>query len=75
MSEDESIKVARYLNGLKWSIQEEMTLLSPKIVHQCYQLAIKIECKSRRKQDQTSKSRGRGRDQRGHRGSHQKLAI
>ena len=43
--EDDNIKVARYLSGLKWNIQKEMTLLNPKIVHQCYQLAIKIEYK------------------------------
>ena len=71
VSEDEGLKVARYLNGLKWNILEEMTLLSPKTVHQCYQLAINIEERSKRKQDQASKSRGKGRDQRGHRGGYQ----
>ena len=68
VTEDESLKVARYLNGLKWNIQEEMDLLSPKTVHQCYQLAIKIEERSKRKQDQASKGRGKGRDQRDQRG-------
>ena len=33
VAEDESIKLARYLNGLKWSTQEEMSLFTPKIVH------------------------------------------
>ena len=66
MTEDESLKVARYLNGLKWNIQEEMALLSPKTVHQCYQLAIKIEERNKRKHDHSSKGRGKGRDQRGH---------
>lgn len=71
VAEDESLKVARYLNGLKWNIQEEMALLSPKTVHQCYQLAIKIEERNKRKHDQSSKGRGRGRDQRGQRGGYQ----
>ena len=71
VTEDESIKVARYLNGLKWNIQEEMVLLSPKIVHQCYQLELKIEERSKRKQDQTSKGKGKGRDQRGQHGGYQ----
>ena len=43
VAEDENLKVVRYLSGLKWNIQEEMTLLSPTTVHQCYQLVIKIE--------------------------------
>ena len=68
VTEDESIKVARYLNGFKWNIQEEMVLLSPKTVHQCYQLALKIEERSKRKQDQSSKGRDKGRDQRDQRG-------
>ena len=67
VTEDENLKVDRYLSGLKWSIQEETTLLNPKIVHQCYQLAIKIEEKNKRKHDQSSKGIGRGRDHRGYR--------
>ena len=34
--EDESIKLVTYLNELKWSIQEDMGLITPKIFHQCY---------------------------------------
>lgn len=34
--EDESIKVARYLNGLRWNIQEDLSLLSPNTMHKCY---------------------------------------
>lgn len=68
--EDESIRLARYLNGLKWSIQEDMSLVTPKTVHQDYQIGLKVEEKGKRKQDQTSKNRGRGRDGRGHRGSY-----
>ena len=49
--EDENIRLARHLNGLKWSIQEDMILVTPKIVHQCYQMALKVEEKGKRKQD------------------------
>lgn len=40
--EDEKVKVARYLNGLKWNIQEETSLLTPDTVQKCHQLAIKV---------------------------------
>lgn len=68
--EDESIKVARYLNGLQWNIQEELRLLCPSTVHKCYQSALKVEEKSKKKQEKSNKGRGRGRDGRGHRGSY-----
>ena len=60
--EDENLKVGRYFSGLKRSTQEEMTLSSPKIVHQFYQLVLKIEERNKRMHDQSSKGRGRGRD-------------
>ena len=65
VGDGKNLKVARYLSGLRWNIQEEMTLLSPKIMYQCYQQAIKIIEKNKRKHDQSSKGRSRGRDQRG----------
>lgn len=37
--EDESERVARYLNSLNWNIQEDLNLLYPDTVHRCYQLA------------------------------------
>ena len=64
--EDERIILARYLNELKLSIQEDMS----KIVHQFYQISLKMEEKGKRKQDWTSKNRGRGRDSKGNRGSY-----
>ena len=67
--EDESIKLARYLNGLKWSIQEEMSLVNFKSIRQCYQMALKIEEKSKRKQD-SSKGKGKGKDTKGQRGGY-----
>lgn len=63
--EDENIRWARYQNGLKWSIQQEMSLATLTCVRQCYQMAIKIEEKSKRKRDQTSRGRGRGKENRG----------
>ena len=41
--EPERVKVARYLNGLRMNIQEELQLLSPNTVAKCYQLALKLE--------------------------------
>ena len=35
-AEPESIKVARYLNGLRMNIQEELQLLSPNTIAKCY---------------------------------------
>lgn len=52
--EDESERVARYLNGLRWKIQEELNLLCLDTVHKCYQLALKVEEKLKRRQDQSS---------------------
>ena len=62
--EDESIRLERYLNGLKWSIQENMILVTPKIVHQCYQMVLQVEEKGKRKKDHTFKNIERGRDSR-----------
>lgn len=67
--EEESLKVARYLNGLRWNIQEELGLMSPETVHQSYQLALKVKEKLKRKHDSSSnRGRGRGKENRGHRG-------
>ena len=34
--ENEKQKLSRYLNGLKYSIKDELILFNPKSVHQCY---------------------------------------
>jgi hypothetical protein len=52
-------KVARYLNGLRYEIQDELNLATIRMVEDAYQLALKIEEKLSRKQSQ----RGRGRSQ------------
>jgi uncharacterized protein YjbK len=54
-SDDE--KVARYLNGLRYDIQDELSMLTIRTVEDAYQMALKAEEKLSRKQGQ----RGRGR--------------
>ena len=54
-----SVKVARYLNGLRMNIQEELQLLSPNTIGKCYQLALKVEDKIKRRQENNNRSRGR----------------
>ncbi|XP_059067510.1 uncharacterized protein LOC131858325 [Cryptomeria japonica] len=62
MFETEKQKLARYINGLKYSIQDELTLVSVESVHKCFQLALKIEEKQKRRGEQ---SKGRGNSFRG----------
>ncbi|XP_059078185.1 uncharacterized protein LOC131876737 [Cryptomeria japonica] len=61
--ENEREKVDRYLNGLRFNIQGEISLLVPKTVDECFQVALRAEEKLKRKSDQ--KSRGRCRSFRG----------
>jgi hypothetical protein len=56
-SDDE--KVARYMNGLRYDIQDEMSMMIIQTVEDAYQMALKAEEKLSRKQSQ----RGRGRSQ------------
>eukprot|EP00253_Pinus_taeda_P013296 PITA_13296 len=57
-------KVARYVNGLRYEIQDEISLLSLKTVEDAYQASLKAEEKILRKQSQRNKgkssARGRG---------------
>jgi hypothetical protein len=52
-------KVARYMNGLRYEIQDEMSMETIRTVEDAYQMALKAEEKLSRKQSQ----RGRGRSQ------------
>jgi hypothetical protein len=56
-SDDE--KVTRYMNGLRYDIQDEMSMVTIRNVEDAYQIALKAEEKLARKQGQ----RGRGRSQ------------
>lgn len=63
--------VARYLNGLRYNIQAELSLTTPRTVEECYKLAMKVEDKLKRKQDKQNKGRDksfRGRGSFGGRG-------
>jgi uncharacterized protein YjbK len=52
-------KVAKYINGLRYEIQDEMSMLTIRTVEDSYQMALKAEEKLIRKKGQ----RGRGRSQ------------
>ena len=41
--EDTTKKVARYINGLKFHIQDELSLVSPTSVDEAYQYALKVK--------------------------------
>jgi hypothetical protein len=56
-SDDE--KVSRYMNGLRYDIQDEMSMVAIRTVEDAYQMALKAEEKLSRKKSQ----RGRGRSQ------------
>jgi hypothetical protein len=56
-SDDE--KVSRYMNGLRYDIQDELSMVTVRIVEDSYQMALKAEEKLSRKQGQG----GRGRSQ------------
>ena len=48
--EDTSEKTTRYINGLRMDIQEEMSMLSPSVMEEAYQYALKAEEKISKKQ-------------------------
>ena len=55
--ENDDEKVARYMNGLRYDIQDEMSMVTIINVEDAYQISLKEEEKLARKQGQ----RGRGR--------------
>ena len=61
-TEDNSEKVAKYMNGLKFDIQDEMSLFSPKSVEEAYQCALKVEEKLNRR---NNSGKGKGKAYRG----------
>jgi hypothetical protein len=58
--EDTLERVARYANGLRFDIQDELSLLSLKSVEEAYQIYMKVEEKLMRKQSQRMKVRSSG---------------
>ena len=58
--EDTPEKVARYVNSLRFDIQDELSLLSLISVEEEYQVDLKAEEKLMRKQSQKAKVRGSG---------------
>ena len=63
-AEDDIEKVARYINGLRYDIQDEISLLSLKTIEDAYQAILKAKEKMLRKQNQRNRGRssvrGRG---------------
>lgn len=53
-------KVARYVSGLRSSIQEEMTLIRVLTMEDSYQIALKIEERLNKKFENKQKGKGRG---------------
>ena len=47
--EDQQELVVGYINGLKYAIQDEISLLIPDVVDECFELAIRDEEKLKRK--------------------------
>ncbi|XP_057864004.2 uncharacterized protein LOC131072020 [Cryptomeria japonica] len=73
-AENEKEKVARYLNGLRFNIQDELSLVTPKTMEEFFQVASKKEEKLKRKQEHQGRGRGnfKGRGSFGARGKYQK---
>eukprot|EP00253_Pinus_taeda_P030384 PITA_30384 len=63
-AEDDMEKVAKYINGLIYDIQDEINLLSLNTIEDAYQAGLKVEEKMLRKQNQMNRGkcsvRGRG---------------
>ena len=59
-AEADKEKVARYLNGLRPSIQEELNLVRMNSIEEAYQFALKVEEKLNKKFESRQNGRGRG---------------
>lgn len=51
-------KLARYMNGLRQNIQDEITILTLDPIHKCFQLALREEEKIKRRSEKNQKHRG-----------------
>ena len=63
--EDEDEKVARYMSGLRYTIQDEIRLNVPRTLGECFQLAVRTKEKLKRKNERHSNSSGGGGTMRG----------
>lgn len=75
---NEKEKVSRYLNGLRFNIQDEINLLIPKTVDECFQVELRAKQKLKRKHEQQGIGRGRnfrGRGSFGARGQSQRHQV
>jgi hypothetical protein len=50
-------KVSRYINGLRYNIQDEINMATVKTIEDAYQIALKVEEKLERKQSQQNRGR------------------
>jgi hypothetical protein len=55
--EKDDEKVVRYINGLRYEIQDEINMITVRTVEDAYQIALKAEEKLARKQSQRSRGR------------------
>ena len=58
--EDTLEKFSRYVNSLRFDIQDGLSLLSLRSIEEAYQVSLKVEEKLMRKQSQKEKVRGSG---------------
>jgi hypothetical protein len=56
--EKDGEKFSRYINGLRYEIQDEISMMTIRKVEDDYQIALKVEEKLARNQSQRSRSRG-----------------
>lgn len=62
--------MARYINGLRMEIQDEMSMLSPRKVEEAYQMALKAEGNLLRKQPMRGRGTFKGKENQGSRGGY-----
>ena len=55
--EDDIDRVARYINGLRYEIQDEINLLNLKTIENSYQAALRVKEKMLRKQNQRNRGK------------------
>ena len=66
--QDTTENIARYVNGLRLEIQDEISILSPKTGEEAYQMGLKAEEKLLRKMSAKGRGTSRGKGSQGGRG-------